>query len=50
MNSHGRVAMVTGAGAGIGRSSALALLRDGYSVVLAGRRAETLQETVEAAG
>ena len=50
MDSNGRVAMVTGAGSGIGRSSALALLRDGYSVVLAGRRAETLQETVEEAG
>ena len=50
MNSQGRIAMVTGAGSGIGRSSALALLHDGYSVVLAGRRAETLQETVEQAG
>ncbi|MDE2861413.1 MAG: SDR family NAD(P)-dependent oxidoreductase [Chloroflexota bacterium] len=50
MNSEERIAVVTGAGSGIGRSSALALLRDGYSVVLAGRRAETLQETVEEAG
>ena len=50
MDSNGRVAIVTGAGSGIGRSSALALLRDGYSVALAGRRAETLQATVDAAG
>ena len=50
MDSNGKTAMVTGAGSGIGRSSALALLRDGYSVALAGRRAETIQETVEEAG
>jgi len=49
MDSNGRVAIVTGAGTGIGRYSALALLRDGYSVVLAGRRLERLQSTVEAA-
>jgi NAD(P)-dependent dehydrogenase (short-subunit alcohol dehydrogenase family) len=45
-----RVAMVTGAGSGIGRASALALLQAGYQVVLAGRRAEALQETVQQAG
>ena len=45
-----RVAIVTGAGSGIGRESALALLRAGYAVALAGRRAERLDETVEAAG
>ncbi|MEE8414576.1 MAG: SDR family oxidoreductase [Dehalococcoidales bacterium] len=49
MDSNGRVAIVTGAGTGIGKHSALALLRDGYSVVLAGRRLERLQSTVEAA-
>ncbi len=45
-----KVAMVTGAGSGIGRASALALLNAGYSVVLAGRRADALQETATLAG
>ena len=45
-----KVAIVTGAGSGIGRESALALLRAGYAVALAGRRAERLEETVKAAG
>ena len=40
-----KVAIVTGAGSGIGRASATALLREGYSVALAGRRAEPLSET-----
>ena len=44
------VAVITGAGSGVGRASALALLREGYTVVLAGRRAERLQETRELAG
>jgi len=39
-----KVAIVTGAGTGIGRASALALLRDGYSVALAGRRMEPLEQ------
>ena len=38
-----KLALVTGAGTGIGRAVALAFLREGYSVVLAGRRAEPLQ-------
>ncbi len=50
MTASGKVAMVTGAGSGIGRATALALLREGYSVVLAGRRAEALEQTAAAAG
>lgn len=50
MNSTPRVAVVTGAGSGIGRASALALLRDGWSVALAGRREDALQETAKLAG
>ena len=46
----GKIAMVTGAGSGIGRATALALLREGYSVVLAGRRAEPLHQTAAEAG
>jgi NAD(P)-dependent dehydrogenase (short-subunit alcohol dehydrogenase family) len=44
------VAVVTGAGSGIGRAAALALLRDGYRVALAGRRLEALRETARLAG
>jgi NAD(P)-dependent dehydrogenase (short-subunit alcohol dehydrogenase family) len=40
-----RVAIVTGAGSGIGRAAAHALLRDGYCVTLAGRRSEQLHKT-----
>jgi NAD(P)-dependent dehydrogenase (short-subunit alcohol dehydrogenase family) len=40
-----RVAVITGAGSGIGRSSALALLAGGWSVALAGRRKDALEET-----
>jgi NAD(P)-dependent dehydrogenase (short-subunit alcohol dehydrogenase family) len=42
-----RIALVTGAGSGIGRATALALWRDGWTVVLAGRRAQALQATVD---
>jgi len=45
-----KVAIVTGAGTGIGRGTALALLREGYSVVLAGRRGQPLEMTVKEAG
>jgi len=46
-----KVAIVTGAGSGIGRAVAVALSGEGYAVALAGRRAEALQETAaEAAG
>ncbi len=48
--SAGRIAVVTGAGSGIGRATALALLGEGYSVVLAGRRPEALAETTSRAG
>lgn len=50
MESEGKVAIVTGAGTGIGRYSAWALLEDGFSVALAGRHADTLEETKEQAG
>jgi NADP-dependent 3-hydroxy acid dehydrogenase YdfG len=40
-----RVAVITGAGSGIGRASALALLSEGYAVALAGRRKDALEET-----
>jgi NAD(P)-dependent dehydrogenase (short-subunit alcohol dehydrogenase family) len=46
MESSGKVAIVTGAGTGIGKQSALALLQEGFSVVLAGRRRELLDATV----
>ena len=45
-----KVAIVTGAGTGIGKQTALALLREGYAVVLAGRRAEPLAAVVAQAG
>lgn len=45
-----RIALVTGAGTGIGRAAALALLADGWTVVFAGRRAQPLEEAIAAAG
>ena len=45
-----RVAAVTGAGSGVGRQSALALLGDGYRVALLGRRRSALEETASLAG
>ncbi len=50
MNSHQKIAIVTGAGSGIGRATALALLHHGYGVALAGRRLEPLQDVIAAAG
>lgn len=45
-----KVAIVTGAGSGIGRAVARALAREGYAVGLAGRRAEALEETAAEGG
>ena len=45
-----RVALVTGAGSGIGRAATLALLNAGYAVILAGRRREALEQTLALAG
>ena len=46
----GRIAVITGAGSGVGRASALGLLRHGWTVVLNGRRIERLEETQAMAG
>ena len=45
-----KIAVVTGAGSGIGRGVALGLLNDGYSVVFAGRRAAMLDKAIQDAG
>jgi NAD(P)-dependent dehydrogenase (short-subunit alcohol dehydrogenase family) len=50
MSSRNKVAVVTGAGSGIGKAAALALLADGYRVALAGRRQDMLEQTVKDAG
>jgi NAD(P)-dependent dehydrogenase (short-subunit alcohol dehydrogenase family) len=48
MSSTGKVALVTGAGSGIGRAVALALLEEGYRITLTGRRSQPLEETAAA--
>ena len=50
MSSKSKVALVTGAGTGIGRETALRLLEENYLVVLAGRRGALLEETKREAG
>jgi NAD(P)-dependent dehydrogenase (short-subunit alcohol dehydrogenase family) len=49
MIANGKIALVTGAGSGIGRAVSLALQSAGYSVVLAGRRAAELEQTARLA-
>jgi NAD(P)-dependent dehydrogenase (short-subunit alcohol dehydrogenase family) len=50
MSAQNKVAVVTGGGSGIGKAVALALLNDGYRVVLAGRRRDPLEKTAKDAG
>jgi NAD(P)-dependent dehydrogenase (short-subunit alcohol dehydrogenase family) len=49
MTGHGKIAVITGAGSGIGRATAHALLEAGWNVVLAGRRRDMLEETAKLA-
>ena len=48
MTQHNKIGIVTGAGSGIGRAVAIALVHDGWSIVLAGRREKQLVETATA--
>jgi NAD(P)-dependent dehydrogenase (short-subunit alcohol dehydrogenase family) len=50
MAAHNRVAIVTGGGTGIGKAAALALLKDGYRLAIAGRRQEPLDKVIAEAG
>lgn len=49
MSGSGKIALITGAGSGIGRAAALTFLQNGYKTVLVGRRLEALEETVSQA-
>ena len=49
MSTNGKIALVTGGGSGVGRSAAHALIKAGYTVIVTGRRAEPLCETLELA-
>ena len=50
MSTHDKVAVITGGGTGIGKATALAFIKDGYRVVITGRRAEPLNDTLKEAG
>lgn len=50
MSTHDKAAVITGAGSGIGKAVALTFIRDGYRVVLAGRRSEALAQTMAETG
>src|SRR5207237_7331352 len=50
MAAQGKIAVITGAGSGIGRATAHSLLEAGWNVVLAGRRRDMLEETAQLAG
>ncbi len=49
MSTQGKIALVTGGGSGVGRSAAQGLIKAGYTVIVTGRRAEPLNETLEQA-
>ncbi len=49
MSKEGKITLVTGGGSGVGRSAAQALIKAGYSVIVTGRRADPLYETLELA-
>ena len=49
MSTNGKVAVITGAGSGVGKAAALALAADGYCLVLAGRRVEPLESVAQQA-
>jgi NADP-dependent 3-hydroxy acid dehydrogenase YdfG len=50
MSTHDKVAIITGGGTGIGKATALAFIKDGYRVAIAGRRAEPLERTAKESG